>query len=155
MFIFYPLVFVFNFIKLSLSKISFLHSLKVKIIFCMLLSTMLLWDVCRLHPTPEKFSRLLKTFEIRQQERTGIPKCLLCRKHWVRSSHHYYFMFLLHLTMWKQESNPVVLFQPALSTNKLSCCELVCGPQACRGPGDPPPPSQALCSRLPLSAGWT
>lgn len=70
---FYPLVFLFNFIKLSLSKISFLRSLKVKIIFCVLLSTVLLWDVCRLHPTPEKFSRLLKTFEIRQQRGQEFP----------------------------------------------------------------------------------
>lgn len=71
---FYPLVFLFNFIKLSLSKISFLHSLKVKIIFCVLLSTVLLWDVCRLRPTPEKFSRLLKTFDIRQQRGQEFPR---------------------------------------------------------------------------------
>lgn len=55
----------------------------------------LVLDVCRFHPKPETFSRLLKTVRLGKEKRTEIPRCLLCMKHWVRSFHNYYFMFLI------------------------------------------------------------
>lgn len=94
---FYPFVFLFIFIKLSSSKISFPYSLEVTILISHVAPyhVALVLDVCRFHPIPEKYSRLLKAVGLGKEKRTEIPRCLLCMRHWVRSFHNYYFMFLI------------------------------------------------------------
>lgn len=95
----YPLVFLFN--LFSLLKISFLASLKVKILVfvCCSRPCSLALDVCRLHPLPEKFSRLLKTVGIGREK--GREVSVLSQL----------LFYVFHLRNQKQESDPVVLLQ--------------------------------------------
>lgn len=62
MFVFNPFVFSFDFIKLSLLKIIFLDSLKVKMIFLHVAQyrVSLVLGICRLNLITGKFSRLLQ-----------------------------------------------------------------------------------------------
>lgn len=72
----------FCLILLSLLKIHFLDSLKVKIIFFHVVQyhAALVVGAYRLHLMPEKFSRWLKTIRIGREKGTGIPKCFLCMR---------------------------------------------------------------------------